>query len=196
MSLLLQELEEKVLLEKLRNGDTSAFDDLFRSYYKYLVIIAYKYTKDQELSKDMVQEVFMDVWKRREVINIDLSIKYFLRRAVINKCLALKRKSERITVNTEMTEDYKGADNVTSDTILYNDLSQSISNLVDELPDRCKEVFRLSRFENLSHKEIAKKLDISVKTIENQMTKALKYLRMNLKELGLINFLGVFLGLI
>jgi len=196
MSLLVKELEEKTLLEALSKGDTSAFDSLFRSYYKYLVLIAYKYTKDQDLSKDMVQEVYMDVWKRREVINIDLSIKYFLRRAVINKCLASKRKSDRMTVNTELVNEYKGADNLTSDTILYNDLNKSIYDLVEELPDRCKEVFKLSRFENLSHKEIAEKLSISVKTIENQMTKALKYLRLNLKELGFISFLGFFLSLL
>jgi len=196
MSLLLYlELEETVILQNLKKGDQSAFDTLFKTYYKYLVMIAYKYTGNQEASKDLVQEVYLDLWKRREVISIQQSIKFFLRKATINKCLARKRKTDRMVVNSEITETFGGSEDSTTQKVAYNDLNNIVQGLVDELPERCKEVFIASRHKNLSHKEISELLGISVKTIENQMTKALKHLRVNLKKIGLISFLGVFIFL-
>jgi len=186
------ELEEKVILQKLKAGEQSAFDNIFRSYYKYLVSIAYKYTQNMEVSRDLAQEVYLDLWKRRESIDIDHSIKFFLRKATINKCLANKRKSSRMLVNSEITDNYDSVDDTTSNLIGFRELNNVIEGVVNELPDRCRQVFKASRYDNLSHKEIAESLDISVKTIENQMTKALKYLRTNLKKLGLISFLMVF----
>jgi len=190
--LLVLELEEKIILQKLKAGDQSAFDSLFRSYYKYLVSIAFKYTQNLEMSKDLVQEVYLDLWKRKENIDIEYSIKFFLRKATINKCLATKRKSKKIVVNSLITDNYDSIDDTTNQEIRFNELNDVVERLVNELPERCKEVFIASRYKNMSHKEIAESLNISVKTIENQMTKALKYLRTNLKKLGLLTFLMVF----
>lgn len=185
----LLELSDTILLKQLRQGDKNAFDELFRTHYKYLVVIAHKYLKDTDESRDMAQDVFLDLWKRREKINIQDSIKFFLRRAVINRCLATRRKSSRMTIDSDMV----GRDTSTTDNtaahIAFNDLNGHVKQIIAGLPERCRDIYILSRQEQLSHKEIATKLNISTKTIENQMTKALKVLRLELKAKGFMTLL-------
>lgn len=187
------ELSETILLQKLREGDRSAFDELFRTHYKYLVVIAHKYLHDTDEARDMAQDVFMDLWNRREKVNIQDSLKFFLRRAVINRCLATRRKSSRMTIDSErISKDTQTSDNTTNQ-VAYNDLNRHIKGIIAALPERCRAIFILSRQEQLSHKEIAAKLDISTKTIENQMTKALKIMRLELKAKGFITLLTIIL---
>jgi len=178
-------LDEKELLLQLKAGEQTAFDELFRRYYKYLVVIAFRYVKEENQAKDMVQEVFLDVWKRRESITIQ-DAKAYLRRAVINGCLSTIRKNKRLSYEEDpvaRTLDHQSnVDNIYA----YKELEEVIEQAIESLPDRCREVFKLSRQENLSHKEIAAQLSISTKTIENQMTKALKVIRLALKEYGLL----------
>lgn len=187
--------EEEQLFNKLKAGDENAFDQLFNSYYKYLVYIAFQYLKDDERSKDVVQEVFMDLWKRRSEIQINQSLKAFLRRAVINKSLNIIRKNERISY-LEAFDGQQPDQNQVDDLFEYKELEEVISNCVAMLPTRCQEIFKLSRYENLSHKEIAAQLDISTKTIENQMTKALKRIAEGLKKHGLLDFVALVIHLL
>lgn len=185
-------MEEDIqIIQRIKQGDQSAFDSLFRKYYKYLVVTAYHYLKDDNRAKDMAQEIFCDIWQRRKEIKID-NPKAFLRRAVVNKCLSTIRKNSRIDYSDESTSfDIKSRKYVDEE-VSYNEVNQLLQKVVESLPDRCKEIFKLSRFEQLSHKEIAARLDISVKTIENQMTKALKIIRKELKEYGLLGAIILF----
>lgn len=185
-------INESHLLQKLKADDQNAFDQLFKQYYKYLVVIAYKYIKDDHLSKDLVQEVYMDLWKRRASIEIEQSLKYFLRRAVINRSLATIRKNSRITLDESAGLNESTRDNETEASFQMKELNEVLESAYGKLPPRCLEIFKLSRQEGLSHKEIAAKLDISTKTIENQMTKALKVIRATLKEYGAIGFFLLF----
>jgi len=184
-------LSETTLIDRLRLGDKAAFDELFRLHYRYLVVIAHKYLNDRDGARDIVQDVFLDIWKRKENLKIDQSAKFFLRRAVINKCLASKRKSDRITVNTEIVNTDNRGDNSTSDQVAYNDINAFVNEIINGLPERCREVFILSRKKEMSHKEIAAQLNISTKTIENQMTKALKIMRLELKSKGFLPIIGI-----
>ena len=186
------QINEAQLLQKLKAGDQSAFDRLFKQYYKYLVVIAYKYVKDDHLSRDLVQDVFMDLWKRRESINIEQSLKFFLRRAVINRSLSTIRKNSRMSFEEDAGLNVATKNNETESHYQMKELHEVLEAAYAKLPARCLEVFKLSRHEGLSHKEIAVKLDISTKTIENQMTKALKIIRAALKEYGAIGFFLLF----
>ncbi len=173
------------LIRRIKENDEDAFDSLFRRYYKYLVVVAYQYIKDDHKAKDIVQDVFHDLWKRRSGLEI-VNTKAFLRRAAINGCLANMRKGKRISFDTDEVNSDGSSKNYVEEEINFNELNQVVRKIVDLLPERCREIFELSRFEQLSHKEIAQRLDISVKTIENQMTKALKIFRSQLKEQGLL----------
>lgn len=185
-------IDENVLLKQLQTGDQNAFDTLFRQYYKYLVVVAYRYVGDDHQARDIVQDVFMDLWKRREKINIQQSIKAFLRRAVVNNCLSILKKNKKTTttdeVNLQLTDEHNKVDGLYE----YKELEAVINEAIESLPERCQLVFKMSRHENLSHKAIAEQLNISTKTIENQMTKALKVIRGALKKYELLIFIILF----
>ncbi len=136
----------------------------------------------------MTQEVFLDLWKRREEIEIKQSIKYFLRRAVINNCLAYIRKNKRVSLNDEFQDHLMISD---QEEVFEEDqdLHKMIPLMLQKLPERCREIFQLSRFEGLSHKEIAAHLNISTKTIENQITKAMKVLKSEFSKMGWLRIL-------
>ncbi len=173
--------EDRRLLHLIAEGNQQLFDDLFNTYYAYLLNIAYRYTKDFDLSKDLVQEVFLDIWRRRASIEINTSLRSFLKRAVINQSISVLKKRNNNTDILDGNIQKINASNA-QDNIEYIELNKKIELTIDQMPCKCKEIFLLSREEDLSHKEIAKKLNISTKTIENQITKALKILRKALSK--------------
>ena len=164
------------------NGDQKALKDLLQLYHNYLVVVGLRYLSDKQRVEDVIHDVFADLWNKQKEIQITCGVKSFLRGAVVNKCLAIIRKESRITLVEE--HDYSLSDTrASADQILDRDnLQSAIDLIVQNLPEKCREVFRLSRVEGLSHKEISEQLGISKKTIENHMTKALKTLRSELKR--------------
>ncbi len=187
--------EDQELLEKVASGSRSAFNELFKKYHRYLVSIAYSYTHDMDISRDLSQEVFLDVWKRREKIEINSSFKSFIRRAVINQSLS-RQKQKKYHAEIGDSSLQVQSDDDSSQKLEYNELQGKIEEIVLALPDRCREVFQLSRYEGKSHKEIASILEISTKTIENQMTKALRTLREGLKSAGLMGLMIIIINLL
>jgi RNA polymerase sigma-70 factor, ECF subfamily len=182
---------ENNLLQQLAQGRQSAFRSIYDKYYRYLVVTAYQYLRDNDLARDTAQEVFADLWRRRQELPDLISLKAYLRRSVCNKALDILRHRKRWQTDAEIPEivsNLNRADEL-AETL---ELTQAIQLAISELPEKCRAVFLLSRYEQQSHKEIATELDISSKTIENQMTKALKHLRMRLEEQGLMLFLLMF----
>ena len=169
--------KDQELLTKLKEGDQKALRILFDQYYPYLVSIVLAHTKDLDMAKDVAQEVFLYIWNKREQLQIQTALKPYLRKAAINRMLnKLKRKRFQVLRSEEETEIY--ITQQTPETHLADkELGKLIQHTIDQLPERCRLIFQLCRMEGLSHKEVAEKLDISTKTIENQMTKALKILR-------------------
>jgi RNA polymerase sigma-70 factor, ECF subfamily len=163
---------------RTRNNDISAFEMLFRKYYAALVNYAYGFTKDMDAAEEIVQELFYNYWKNRKEINIKFSIKSYLYRAVRNntlkylEALAVRRRyADRIF---DASKGHSGYEQLDMEIKELNDL---IENTLKELPERCIQIFRMSRFEGLKYEEIAAKLSVSVKTVEANMGKALKLLR-------------------
>ena len=164
----------------MRNGDKRAFRSIYDQYYKYLVVTAFNILGDRDAARDLAQEVFLVLWKKREVILISSSLKPYLRRAVVNKTLNYI-KARRIDFDDpaslpETISTSQGAD----EKLQAADLEKIIHKAIAALPERCRIVFTLCRLEKLSHKEIAEQLGISTKTVENQMTRALSMLRKSL----------------
>lgn len=170
--------EDQQLLALLLENDEKGLKLIFERYYKYLVVTAYKMLNDNHKARDLVQDVFFRFWEKRETLNIQISLKAYLRRAVVNRVLDDIRKRKRHIWDEQVVETQQMSENVTVlDHLETNDLQQVIDQAIASLPERCRVVFSLSRFENMSHKEIAQGLSISTKTIESQITKALKVLR-------------------
>ncbi len=170
------------LIELLRKNDERAISLIFKEHYSFLCQTIYRVVSDAHVAEDLAQDVFHDLWKRREYIEISISVKAYLRRAGINKTLNYIR-DKKIKWDDESKLPSMATTMPNAEQYLQkDDLKKMIDNSIDALPDRCRLVFTLSRFEEMSYKEIAGSLGISVKTVENQMSKALRVLRASLKE--------------
>ncbi len=184
--------EEQQLLTALQAGSESALDQLFRQYYADLCRAVYRVLPDRTIAEDLVQDVFLDVWRKRENLSIKTSARAYLRRAAVNKTLNYIR-DQRLHVEDEEKMPIGAAAKTPGALQLMeaSELQEHLLQAIDLLPERCRLVFVLSRFEELSNKEIATQLEVSVKTVENQMTKALKLLRSALQS-----YMSVLIGLI
>jgi len=168
------------LLAGIKKGDEKAFQTLFDKYYKSMCYAAYKVLPDEHKSKDFAQEVFLTLWRKRDTVTIHTSLQAFLRRAVVNKTIDYIR-AQRMNFEEDVPETGSMGGEL-SDKMEFKELKDLIHFTAEQLPERCRLVFFMSRFEELSHKEIAAKLDISEKTVENQITKALKVLRVAVNQ--------------
>jgi len=176
-------MSEEQAIVKIREGDIKAFEKVFKGYYQMLCEYACSFTKDSDFAEELVQEVFYNLWKNHATISIQSTLKGYLYQSVKNEFLQFvrHRKVEQKYADryrNEMTDpSYFPADEVVA-----NELSEKIDRTLQSLPEKCREIFTLSRYEGLKYHEIAEKLSISVKTVEAYMTKALKVFRKELNE--------------
>lgn len=180
-------LSDDELLVLIKQDKLSAFKELYTRYWKKLYAEAYKRLSSKELAEEIVQELFTNVWLQRHTRQINSTVGGYLYNTVANRVIDEYRKEVVRSRHREaMLLVQPEADNITEDTIMLRDLTFAIETEVSLLPDKCREVYELSRNEYKSNKEIALLLGISEKTVENQLTKALKRLRV-----GLSNYLPV-----
>ncbi len=173
------------LLFSLIQGNDEALKQLFFKYYDMLVRFAVPILKDQDMARDIVQEVFVKIWEKRSNLNQATRLRPYLFTSVKNACLNLLRREERVQWTSESDEldSWSTPQEHVQAQIQEKDLNKALHRALDKLPPKCRQIFELRRFEELSNKEIAQELGISIKTIENQMTKALKLLRTELMPL-------------
>lgn len=174
-------LSDELILSRIKDGDNRAFDILFRKYYPRLFAFASKFIQDDDISKDIVQEVFILVWEKRLTVK-NIAIEAFLYKIVRNHCLnyirnlkVYENKSIRLENATKLEELYRIA--IVKDEPYYlieEELNQEIENVLKKLPETCRKVFELSRVEGLMNKEIAERMNFSVKNVEKYISQALK----------------------
>jgi len=182
-----EEQLEDVLL-RLRSDDETVLREIFQANYLPVCQTINRFIRDRSLVEDLAQEVFVRLWEKRHQLNITSSLKAYLRRMAINEALAYLRKHKNYSEQELTPETQRGASESAEGAFLQTELEERIKSAIDGLPPRCRAIFQLSRYEELTYKEIADQLDISVKTVENQMGKALKLLREQLRS-----YLGLFL---
>ncbi len=156
---------------------------LFKTHYKRLHRAAYQILHDESLADDTVQEVFIHIWSKKDELNITTTIEGYLVKSTINKALNYIEQNKNFrTVELDNHLEFNSALNqLNSNDFDYKVFQDLVYASLDGLPPRCKTIFVLSRFENMKNKEIAEHLDVSVKTIENQMTIAISRLNSELK---------------
>lgn len=174
---------EALLVLQMKDGNKAAFEKLFHEHYEVLCRFGYRWIQDADQVEEIVQETFVGLWEKRESLNITGSFRSYLFSATRNACLNhikhLKVREEHQTyVQATTNADIDAVDLQ----VQASELQKAIAEAVNELPERCGEVFRLSREEGKKYAEIADELNISIKTVENQMGKALKILRERLKD--------------
>lgn len=163
--------------------DKVTFESLFRSEFKGLCFFALQYTKDHDTAREITQETFISLWEKRDSIDLSKSVKTYLSTTVRNKCLNWLRDNKKF--NKEIL-DIEGLlsdrSYVQPDRLVESEIRDKIERAIEELPEKCREIFVLNRQENLKYQEIAIRLEISVKTVETQMSKALQHMRNRLEE--------------
>lgn len=173
-----------VNIKALSIGDKDEFTSLYTQYWNQVYSFSRLYLVNPDTAEEVVQEVFIKVWEAKETLRDDVDFKGFLFIVTRNLIFSKFRKDlnedyYKLTVLNALEQSY-----TIEDELEAKDLSAYIDILIQNLPPRCKEIFILSRTENMSYKEIAEKLAISEKTVENQISKALGYLKKNLRLLS------------
>lgn len=175
------QLNDDQLVNLLQYDDQVAFRTLFDRYYTLLTNIANRYVNDAHIAEDIAQDVFIKLWNNRKNLAIHYSVKQYFAKAAVNTAINHLRQQKKLAVilSDDTDEDFSTRQAPPDDE--QREEQESMENrLLDalqRLPDRCRLVFTMHRIDGLSHKEIAAELDISTKTIENQITKAMKILR-------------------
>lgn len=182
--------EQNELFDGIQNGDSDAFEYVFKTYYPRLRNYAQRFVSDKDDLEDIVQNCFSKLWERRQQVTF-ISISALLFTMVRNGCLNyLKHQALVGGYETRSLSNMAGAEELystdmkgsaDSDT-LYHELSAQIEQVMSQLPPRCREIFTMSRFEGMKNREIAERLDISVKVVEKHITKALAAFRTHLKH--------------
>jgi len=186
-------IEEEVLIERLLEGDETAFELLFRFYYPGLLIFANQIIIDKAEAEEIVQDFFVQLWVNRSKIKRKASLKNYFFVSVRNRAYNYLKK-ENIKRNTlnELQEFVERDLLFQPDLFVESELQKQIKQALDKLPDRTREIFLLSRARGISNDEIAEKLDLSKRTVETQISNALRVLRKELKAyLFLLCILGV-----
>jgi len=179
-----QKENEVMLVESLSKNDVKAFNELYRLYSKRVYGFAYGFLHSKEEAEGIVQEVFVKIWETRNNLRSDLSFSWFLftiaRNMILNK---LQHHQYEIKYQKDFMAETSIDENSTEEQIYYKDMSNHLNNLIMELPPKRKEIFLLSRIEGLSYQEISEKMNISIKTVEVQISLALKYIRTRIKKI-------------
>lgn len=176
-------LIEKVLVVKLKEGDQSAFSLIFTTYYRDLVLFAVNFVHEQTAAEEIVQDTFARIWEEHNDLNITFSLKSFLLKSVRNKCIDMIRhqkvRQNHIIEIVNQSVDYEfNTDNY----ITSSELEGLISDALDKVPAEVSQAYRMNRYNGLKYTEIAEKLNISLRTVETRIGKALCALREELKD--------------
>lgn len=171
-------------------ANESDFQLIFKEQYAHLYNLAYKLTGDSDSSEDILQNVFLNIWNKRTTINVKSSIKAYLHRSVTNACFDFISKSKKnIALNQKETLAYTSE--YTDQQIAHNELRLKLDLAIKNLPSKCQMIFAMSRFQGLTSQQIADEMNISKKTVDNQIGIALQKLRIELKEFITLNSISL-----
>ncbi len=176
-------------MKEIKADNMFAFDALYKKYSKRVYKFGYTILKSQEESENIMQDVFLNLWENRLKVDKDSSIKAYVFTITYNSAISIIRKKAR---ESEFIEYLKTLQEINEDPVNmrleYNELTNKLDKIINELPQRQKEVYMLHRVEGLKYNEIAERLHISVNTIENHMSRALKTIR---KKMGIYSLIAI-----
>jgi RNA polymerase sigma-70 factor (ECF subfamily) len=175
--------ELEIVIRKLRSGDEKFYKSVFYEYYPLLTFFANKYVNDLEIAKEIVQDFFVKLYEKRFSLNIDSSFKSYLYKSVYNSCLnylnqiTLREQHHRQIKNQSYEQTV-----FPEDAINMTELENKIFSEIEKLPAQCRRIFKMNRFDGLNNSEIAARLKLSKRTVETQISKALRILRKNIPD--------------
>jgi RNA polymerase sigma-70 factor (family 1) len=171
-------------LDSLRRGDERAFAAIYDYFWSRLFSVAYNYTRSRETAQEMVQEVFISLWLHRQELHLQGTLQGYLTGAIRNKVYDyFDKENVRRRYETYVVQQASPESNSTEQQVHFAELSTLVDQQVSNLPETTRRIFRLSRQDGLSNSEISRQTQLSVKSVEYHLTKALKHLRLRLAQL-------------
>jgi len=185
---------DEKLMQEIKADNMFAFDILYKKYSKRLYLFGYSILKSQEETENLIQDVFLNLWEKRNDVERDASVKYYLFSIAYNSAITLIRKKTR---ESEFINYLKSLPEINEEPtnlkIEFNDLTNKLEEIIQELPQRQKQVYLLHRVKGLKYSEIGEQLKISTNSIETHMSRALKTIRAKLEYYDLLSALFLFL---
>ncbi len=170
-------------VENIKKGNIELYEQLFKHYYENLVHFAFRYVKDKQGAEDVVQDVFVFIWNNKESLDFTLNFKSYLYMAVKHQALKhINYTNKFAETNVEIILEKK--ENSPDSIAETKEFTNAIAKAISELPERRKEIFQMHRFDNLTYSEIASTLNLSIKTVETQISRSLKFLREQLSKIS------------
>lgn len=189
---------DKQVLCYIKDGDIDAYGAIFKEYYPELCKRAARYLVDPADAEEVVQDLFIKLWEKRDSIVINTSLPAYLHTAVSNHAINYWKIKKRLPKHPGGTAEIENLETAALDeSIIYEDLEKQLNTLLKKMPEKRRMIFQMSRFENMKNHEIAKELKISIKTVEYNLSRALSFLEKNLKDylpliLLILHFLKLF----
>lgn len=184
-------MEEQELIHRLGQNEEEAFEILFRKYFSGLCLFAEHFVRNHDTAEEITEDFFCHLWDNCQTLSINTSLKGYLYRSIHNRCLNYLRnqkvRQQYLTDNQYFYTDdailgFAGQDEEPVSKLITGELETEINKAVNSLPDQCRAIFQMNRYENLTYVEIAGKLKLSVNTVKTQMARALQKLRDRLKD--------------
>lgn len=179
-----KKLSDAELMGLINKGD-DAFLEVYKRYWKKLYSHAYNLLEDKQACEDVIQDVFTTFWTKKDKVAIS-NLSHYLYQAVKFQIFNLFRNGKIAQKHIDRIKVIEFV-NSTEDSLNLKELEESLQGLLAQLPDRCREIFHASRFENLSHAEISEKFNISNQTVKNQVSKALKHLKESMETIAILS---------
>ena len=181
------------LVKRLQQNEEEALTIIYKEYWEIMYVAAYNLVKDKSVCEDIVQEVFISLWQRREKLQIKTSLKSYLYTSTVYKVYDHFSKNKKM-LKDELFDNFENKIEASNPEtkLMHEELIHHLDAIVDSLPDKCREVYKLSRENMLSNKEIAEQLNISQRTVEGHISKALKILKESLGVAVSIEFIVYF----
>lgn len=179
----IDEYIDGMLIARFRDGDMEAFRKIYDAYSKPLYRFAYSYLKDSFEAEEIIQDVFLKIWEKRDEVDEKRSFKSYLYRITVNKIFnELKHRVVKQKYEQHFLKIDHGAGETPESSIQFQELNTQIEQLLLKLPEQQRNIFIMSRWKGLSNAEIAEKLSLSVRTVENQIYRAAKFIKLNLND--------------
>ncbi len=176
-------LNDRNILKQLRKGDIKSFESLFHQFHQGMLLYAISILKNEATAEEIVQDVFYNIWKNRGEFNLKNTWQAYLYKAVYNNAIMYIRKhNKEILLGDNSLINIEGTTDDPSEKMEYKGLRKDVEITLKKLPERTQNIFSMSRFEGMKYQEIANKLEISIKTVEANMGRALKAFRVSLRN--------------
>ncbi len=174
--------DTQYIIKQIREGNLKEFELIFKEFYPQLCLYALRFVKRKDLSEEIVQNLFCQIWENRTDLNIHTSLKAYLYRSTYHNALQILRKDGSHNKYKEYVKHHNIENDSSTNKLEEKEINEIVQETLSSLPQRCGTIFKMSRFEGLKYQEIAEKLSISIKTVEANMGKALKAFRHSLKD--------------